>query len=68
VLTLFVTQPDALMKEVQRIRAFYDLSREQGFAAPRVKFGVDIICDILGYRDADRRSVKAEIKDFMEAQ
>lgn len=66
VLTCLITQPDLLMQEYERVRAYYEMSRAMGHAGPRVKFGIDFICEVLGMSNSRRRSIKHEINCFME--
>lgn len=66
VLTYLITQPESLMQEYGRVRAYYEHSREMGHAGPRVKFGIDFICEVMGMSNSHRRRIKQEINSFME--
>lgn len=66
IVRLLERPPPALLREVDRARAFSCICRKRGYASPVVKLGVTFIGQSLGFDDMRARRVARELRRVAE--
>jgi len=67
VLEQLIAPSNALVEEIERMKAFSARCKEAGYASPNVKLSVDTICQVMGMSEAQLKATRREVRGFMNS-